>query len=350
MVKVYVTPEHEKHLPWFDNTRLTAIATCPRWGLIRYMENKAMSVSGRAMALEAGSACHEFFAAVRLYQLGYVQSLRQHMLHKGNKLYGEERFAKMRECISESHVYKAGDWSQEALRFCLTALYQSGYYDDPDDRYRTMSNLEAACIGYFDRWNFDSRPIYVKDIDDVKSFVGVEDSFDVVVDFEDGVTPKVRFTGRIDGVHLLNGEVTPDENKTTSRINEAWSQMFHTSHQVTGYDVAVSTMLNVPVLKSRVLGLAIPRPTNGMNCIEFIDLTRNEYDVSNWINWFKHLVKMYFEYSADPVEAPMYTHSCSRYFRPCSFIPLCASTSPEERRNILANEMVTQSWSPLDEA
>jgi hypothetical protein len=348
MVKVYVTPEHEKHLPWFDNTRLTAIATCPRWGLIRYMENKAMTTGGRAMALEAGSACHEFFAAVRLYQLGFVQGHIGHMLYKGNKLYGEDKFTKMRECIPFEHEYKKGDWSQEALRFCLTALYQSGYYDDPEDRYRTMSNLEAACIGYFDRWNFDSRPIYVRDIDDVKSFVGVEDSFDVVVDFEDGT--KVRFTGRIDGVHLNKGEVTPDENKTTSRINEAWSMMFHTAHQVTGYNVAISTMLNLPVMNSRVLGMAIPRPTNGMNCLEFIDLTRNEHDVNDWAVWFRHLVDIYFKYAEDPVTAPRYAHSCSRYFRPCSFISLCASTSPEERRNIMDNEMVTQAWSPLDEA
>lgn len=349
MVKVYVTPEHEKHLQWFDNTRLTAIATCPRWGLIRYMENKAMSLNGRAMALEAGSACHEFFAAVRLYQLGYVQGHMEHMLYKAAKLFGD-KFVNMLNHVPHTHKYKQGDWSQEALRFCLEALYQSGFYDDPDDRYRTMSNLEAACIGYFDRWNFDSRPVYVHDVNDPKAFVGVEDSFDVVVDFEDGITEKVRFTGRIDGVHVLNGQIIPDENKTTSRINDAWSQSFHTSHQVTGYDVAVSTLLNLPVMSSRVLGLAIPRPVNGLNAIEFIDVQRNEHDVANWINWFKHLVQLWQKHKDDPVEAPMFTHSCNRYFRPCSFIPLCASTSPEERRNVLANEMVTQEWSPLDEA
>jgi hypothetical protein len=43
----------------------------------------------------------------------------------------------------------------------------------------------------------------------------------------------------------------------------------------------------------------------------------------------------------------MFTHSCNRYFRPCSLIPFCASDREEQERIIA--EMVTDEWSPLDD-
>ena len=87
--------EKVDHLPAFDFTKLSAINTCPRWGLIRYDKGLTFNTVSRSMALEAGSACHEFFAAVRLYQLGYVQGFTQHMAHHGKVLFGEERFSAM---------------------------------------------------------------------------------------------------------------------------------------------------------------------------------------------------------------------------------------------------------------
>lgn len=53
----------------FDFTKLSAVNTCPTWGIIRYGHHKVFSTTSRAMALEAGSACHEVFAAARLFDL-----------------------------------------------------------------------------------------------------------------------------------------------------------------------------------------------------------------------------------------------------------------------------------------
>ena len=68
IASIKCTPALEEHdgIPAYDNTRLVAINTCPVWGAVRYGLGLAMPSRSRAMALEAGSACHEVFAAARL--------------------------------------------------------------------------------------------------------------------------------------------------------------------------------------------------------------------------------------------------------------------------------------------
>jgi hypothetical protein len=72
-IKVRVATEADAELPSFDNTKLTAINTCPTWGIVRYHLHKTMSGGSRALALEAGAAMHEMFAAVRLLDLKNYQ-------------------------------------------------------------------------------------------------------------------------------------------------------------------------------------------------------------------------------------------------------------------------------------
>ena len=67
--------------------------------------------------------------------------------------------------------------------------------------------------------------------------------------------------------------------------------------------------------------------------------------VNQWANWFVHSVEMEQTYRDHVEDAPKYTHSCNRYFRPCSFVPYCASDNDEKSRII--EEMETDEWSPL---
>jgi hypothetical protein len=52
------------------------------------------------------------------------------------------------------------------------------------------------------------------------------------------------------------------------------------------------------------------------------------------------------QYEGNPYDAPKYTHSCNRYFRPCSFIPFCDADDEEQRT--IVREMEDDEWSPLD--
>ena len=70
--------DEDKDLPAYDHTKLSAVNTCPTWGILRYILHKRMPNSTRAMALEAGSASHEGFAAVRLYSTRHFKLKARH--------------------------------------------------------------------------------------------------------------------------------------------------------------------------------------------------------------------------------------------------------------------------------
>ena len=127
-VNVRLPTPDDKDLPWFDNTTLVAINTCPTYGMIRNVNDLAMPGGGRAMALEAGSASHEFYAAVRIYELIVTRDLPVHALVCAKRLFKDETVEKM-----YGHLGRGEDERVTGMNFCLEALYSSGFYNNPDD-------------------------------------------------------------------------------------------------------------------------------------------------------------------------------------------------------------------------
>jgi len=84
--------------------------------------------------------------------------------------------------------------------------------------------------------------------------------------------------------------------------------------------------------------------TDGM-AIE--QVKRPDYMKAAWLKWLEYTIGVMLPHVDDPINAPKHTHSCNRYFRPCAFIPLCAS-DPEEQK-LIFSEMVKEEWSPLVE-
>lgn len=352
VVNFRLTREEDKHLPAYDYTMVTAINTCPTWGLVRYVHKKTLTGVNRAMALEAGQACHEVFAAARLWELGMVMGLRDHMMFHGKRLFKNGRF-------DEMMTYALDDGEDERrrmLNFCLEALYSSGFVDNPDDKRRTMANIEEACIVYLDRYPFGRHPVWVEDETNPSSRVGIEVPVDVVATFtmSDGSVREYRFIGRMDGLHWTSqakNMLEVQENKTTSRINEAWSMSFIMSHQLTGYCIGGSLYAHgLPVQRARVRGLALPQPRSfDLGGVTDESYMRNKpHQFSDWATWFLFAMAIYEVYKNRPLEAPKFSHSCSRYFRPCSFLALCGETI-EQREEIFNNEMVIDEWSPLSD-
>ena len=342
------TPE-DAHLPTYDNTKLQAANTCPTWGIVRYQMHKTFQNNSRAMALEAGQAMHELFAAARLYQLHFHQGCSEELFHHhGVRLFNKDRFDGMLEELRHE------DDRDRFLNFSLQALYSSGFYDDPSDNRRTMTKLEEAGILYLDRWDHKRNPIWVRDMEDPKSDVGIEIAFDIVIEFtlEDDsgtqFTKEVRFTGKLDGLHIRDSVMTVGENKTAARIDEAWRMSFEMSSQVTGYCLSASVWSGLPVNKAIIWGLAIPTPKAYDNGLTLEYVNRYNHHFERWFEWFLHTVELYERYENDPIKAPKYTHSCNRYFRPCSLIPFCVADD-EDQLATLEEEMVTEEWNPLHE-
>lgn len=343
--------EDDTHLEAYDHTKLSAINTCPTWGILRYAMHKRMPGGGRALALEAGSAMHEVFAFVRLATLANTyedsgrdqQFIEQVWSHNGMRLFGASRLDTIREAISS-----ATDIADVAKRGAIAVLDTSGFYDDPRDKRRTLSNMEECAYAYVNRWRWTD-PVWVRDPASPTSDVGIEIPFDMVCEISGVDQLSFRLTGRIDGVHWnAQRRLRVDDNKTASRLGEAWSMAQSMSHQYTGYCVAASVFTQHAVNNCDVLGLAIPMPKS-YDFGGFIrePISREDHHYKRWIAWMVHTVKLARLYADDPYNAPKYTHSCNRYFRPCSFIPFCYA-SDDEQRECVEREMVLDEWSPLN--
>lgn len=364
-VSLSITTAEDKanpNIPAFDFTKLSALNTCPRWGLIRYDQHKRMPGDGRNLPLEMGACAHDGFAAVRLFELFeygravYGRKLSKKLLDTtGERLFGKVRYTAMRDIITSTD-----DARRRVNAVAIHACNTQGYYDDPSDRRRTLSNLEASLVAYIDRLELGRRVPYVNG-----EFVGIEVCFDITLDFgidvelsRDQLTTysqKIRYIGRIDAVSMEvdGGTIQPEENKTASRLNDAWMNSFLTSHQVTGYCAALATILGKPVgedMSAIVRGMMIPLPkTYDLGGIAEVPVDRDSHRFREWFNWVWHTyTTQYLPYKDDPLNAPEYTHSCNRYFKSCSFIPLCAMASPEDRQ-LSFSQMVHDEWSPLHE-
>lgn len=341
----------EAGVVFYDNTKIVAIDTCPTFGTLRYAHHRTeASIGGRNLAIECGTACHDFFAAIRMWTLQQrlVTDLSNYevpkILEHGVKLFGKDRYQAMLEIPQDAEPIN------NAINFAMEALHTSGYYDDPSDNKRTMANMEVACITYAHRYFQSDLPVYVKD-----DFIGVEIPFVVEITRIDNshatfaTPPPIQtyyYCGRIDGVHIYGGTVTAGENKTASRPDATWRAAFHTSSQVTGYNIALSAMLSECVSDSLVMGLQIPVPARDIySGVAFEPVTRTLDDKLRWFEWFFHGIEMY-ENNPDPVLAPRYTHSCNRYFSTCQFLPFCTMTRDEQRE--VVGTMRVEEWSPLD--
>lgn len=336
-------------LPTYDNTKLVAINTCPLWGIVRYTHHKTMGGMGRSMALEAGAAAHEVFAAHRLYcfvEAGSefyevdTETIHRVFTTTGRRLFGNSRFEEMVGAVDERE-----DFRTRCQQFSLTALYNCGFYDDPGDKRRTTTNIEEMCIAYMDKFDWRHKLPYW----DGKDFLGIEVPVDVVITYNDGT--RVRFIGKADGIHYADKNKTLlriHENKTASRLGDAWEMSFETNHQPTGYMIALSAIIGKQIASAEIFGTCLPLPkAYTINGVSRVVVNRYEWQFQEWFDWLYHTNKLHNDYVNIPTDAPMYTHSCNRYFRPCSFIPLCA-TEPEERRIMFA-DMDEDEWSPLHE-
>lgn len=307
---------------------------------------KKYPTEARSMALEAGSVMHEMFGAVRIWQLHYVQKLPEHAREVGKRLFGAQRWSKCWSyCVNHT------DERESCMELCFAILASSGWKDDEKDNVRTMTNMELSTIIYIDERlpRLENWSIYVEDEKNPKCMVGIEQVFDVVLTFEDNV--EYRYVGTIDG--LIRKEATKeyflDENKTAARIDTAWRNSFDMRHQVTGYCAASTSVFGFRTLRSRVTGLRIKPANRGEDVYPFEPIERTEDAIQHWATWLREHAETYERFKDDFEHATRYTHSCSRFFRPCSLLSFCSDTAAG-RQVAFHESMVRADPSPSERA
>jgi hypothetical protein len=280
------------------------------------------------MALEAGNQMHEIFATTRIWQLHHVDRLPKHAEVTGERIFGYSRW---HDVLDNIGAHKKGGWGtrEKLMDLCFGILDSAGWEDNPDDNVRTMENMQLATLAYIDASlpKMENWPIYVEDRSDPRSFLGIEQVFDVVITFGDG--KEVRFIGTVDGlVHHIKFEDAPvlDENKTAARLSDGWRAKWELDHQITGYCLAGSVIFGFPIVRSRVQGVKIKPTGKGEDVYPVEPLVRTPEMFETWGKWCRYTVDMYEQYRDNFEDAPRFTHSCNRFFRPCALIPFCGDS------------------------
>jgi len=348
---------HPANLPKFDNVKLTAVAACPTFGIMRYEHHKVYASGKRAMALEAGLAAHEAFAAVRLGDLYFNGPefygadnigdfiISNAAVKRANQLFGAER------CVSWMDQLKKGEDIERSIMLGALDIFEtSGFYDDPDDKRRTIANIEETIIAYCTKYPIGKTMCVVAVDALARPFIGVEIPIDMYLRVEArGFIREYHFVGRCDGVMYSSpkrNKINVEDDKTASRLNDAWHESWKINHQPTGYCAAVSTLLAADVRTGNIRGASIPLPKSyDYGGVVEVPFTRNDLQFEEWIEYVMHIMSIVENYGPRPLTAPRYTHSCNRYFRPCHYIPFC--DSPVMEREAMYNEMDNEIWDPI---
>ena len=346
---------NDEHLPAYDHTKLSNINVCPTWGILRYSHHKRMPGTVRQMPLEAGVAAHEAFSAIRLFQyMTYGEQSDAHaqnVEYHGYRLFGAERYSQIRSVLSPSATQRTN-----LINYTLESLESSEFYDDPSDRNRTISNISESLIAYIDQYDLERYPIWVRDPLDPKTDVGIEIAFDVVVtvrwtDAAPSLSTSpleltVRFTGKLDGLHWNKDKLIVIDEKTGAKLDDNWLAQWILSHQLTGYCLASTTFTGHQCDQAIASGMRLPIGRIPHEGIRRETVNRHNIMYEKWANWFVETIALENKWKDNILDAPMYTHSCNRYFRTCSFLPLCAADDMKEKEQIL-EEMELDEWSPL---
>ena len=329
-------PVTDSALPWLDHTRITALLACPKWGMVRYMEGKTTEAK-RSLPLEAGHALHQCFAFHRLHHLFHQQSRPDIAVKHAATVYGADQAPQMIKLLEDKNLNAA----------VLECLYATGYYNDPNDAKRTLENMEVSLLHYVANHDLSLNPIYFTD-----EFVGIEVPIRFTMDFAFRIgnsevqTVSYLYCGRADGVSYDGQGLIIEENKTSTSLAGDWSTQWHTSHQPTGYCVGIGVMLKQHINKANIIGLQIKLPRNVLDGYKPVPIERHQRQFNEWIKWVWSAVLINETHKADPVNAPMHTQYCYRYFHPCPMWMMCSSE--QELHDDFYKEMVVDQWNPLE--
>lgn len=254
--------EDKKKYDAYDHTKLSAINTCPTWGILRYTMHKAMGGTTRAMALKLAvlhmNVSRRFVGISSTHDRLKIK--RERLLQKNKELESSEKIVlrKLVRTISGTATDRTN-----LINVSLEALDSSGFYDDISDNRRTKSNISESIIAYIDNYDLDRYPIWVRDSNDPNSVIGIENPFDMLVTIDYDMngtnrTKTIRYTGKLDGLHWNKDRLVIIEEKTGARIDEHWLAQWMLSHQITGYCVAASTFTGNPCTNAIVSGTRLP--------------------------------------------------------------------------------------------
>ena len=367
----YTGPEDDRGV---DFSILNSVSTCPFYGIVRHILNKSFVVNERNMALECGDLCHKCFATYRALSI-YYRGVTENK--DTLKLIGTHQIQRFfMEAIPDISEEEANDFILDCFErteefttmlakytiFSDFIIDNSGYYDDPEDKKRTIANIKDSlrfyCSSFLDL--VEEEPVWIENEEDIDTKVGIEIPFDVYIKIKYSTEIEkpqqikeklIHFIGKLDGIHYRindNNSLIIHENKTASRLDDSWLGQWYKSHQITGYCLVANYFTKQECLQARVLGMQIPAPKTTGYAFRMERVDREAFNYSDWARWVIETTNIIDEYKNIPEKAPMNTHACCKYYKQCAFIALCCSNE-EERIRTINEDMVIDEWNPLQD-
>ena len=161
VTNIEVVDNIENNDKGYDFSMLNAISTCPFYGITRFIHNKVFDDSARNMALECGDLCHKCFAAYRalsvyyrgkaenkdtLKQIGYNYLVNLFKETVNNELDYEQLMVIVYDLLQEAE--QKNTLLAKYTLFSDWIVDNSGYYEDPEDKKRTISNIKESLLSY----------------------------------------------------------------------------------------------------------------------------------------------------------------------------------------------------------
>lgn len=265
-----------------DNTRRSALMQCPRKFYWRHIRN--LQPQSGSSALRFGSAWHE---ALEHFYI----SLQQGQSYS--------------ECLAAGSKAATAFWEQETEKF--------NFYQD----YRTLENLLQAFVRYVDNYYTDK---------DNYEILAIEKIFSIHP-FSD---PLLVFTGKIDLIVKLAGQIWIMEHKTTSESTQSQQRKIQRDPQLLGYCFASKHLPDFPPAEGIIINTlsisATKSRTTGLYGQPRIDFSRmmqifTEEDFSTWKENFLFAADLYKQ-CLQSNDWPPFLDSCYHYGS-CTYTPLC---------------------------
>lgn len=343
-VRHTTSEEQATNMPYLTASMLEALVTCPRWGLINSVNRRSFTENARSMALEAGSTMHEVFSVLNLLQVGLVQGKVEHMNYHGNVLFPGRWAGITAKLDPLQHDKRSADIIEDVLLRCLAS---SEFYDDPGDQFRTMSNLERAAFELYNYWVNVLSEFTIETNTLPEEPIGVERSIDVVL-MSEGHKP-IRFIGLADAVYR-NAEtkkVTLGEYKTSSRVTDSYLESFQTRNQISAYLLGLHADYSDYMTGNAIIIASEMPPKATKQNVQHIMVSRDVDSYESFFTACQFGMQLIDQFGNAPTDAPMFTHSCNRYFRTCSLMSMCTCTAQDRRETY--DSMFTMELSPSEQ-
>lgn len=338
-VAIRAATSYDASLPWVDYSTLAAVRSCPMKGIVKYAAKKWPDMGMREVAADAGTAFHLSAAAWNVYKYN---------LPELNTMFGDSAsfpFTAMQEAAEDAEA-SGGDGP---LAFALAALHDaSGFYDSPDDKKRTLANLEGA-ISY---WAAQQRG------SDYYPPIAVELPVEMVVEIEYidnyGVDKHLtlRYIGRIDKVQEANsGLMATDYKTTTLSLGQSYEAQYHLNAQVIGYRLMLSLLYPDAQLSPYAVVEAIKLPISRNESV--VSYTRKAYRADNVKFFAKFVVQNYLPIARyletqDITVVEQRTNACNDYFSVCPLLTgLCLQD--EDTWQQIIDDLPDHEWHPHGE-